>query len=691
MRKAVLLLATATAVVATPVPKEYEHTVTPAAYQPTKETYEQFWDNLKLCDAELGLSECLIESNSEYDFLYEKRIAQCTIKFVEGFCGQLEYDQVEYKYTKDGKVRSHRIIDNGHVYVEEKNCQTTLFADSFLVYQDIIEEINTIIALSPSIEKWTIAKINMALKIIQKNADCTIKSFFNYLNQCAAAHFISDENVQCVKDYLDDDNQCAFAREDEDTWTIPKLVKKYGLFGAEKALNKIKDSYHVSKVSEVMGELRKTLIQASKYKQGLKSIQSTYDTHKQIASLNVCPARFLSLNALRIPGLPVHRVNFHFPLSEALDPFYEKSECDKKCEDYFIFTKKKYEAALKKASTANRRKWGSRCFYITGYDIKFLESGRSEPISWNAIKDGTLRGNQCYKASWHEPESCSSHLTEWVMNVACCKSYHDIIEAHAPTPAPPTKAHQPNYHFLLSNEKNVKYTEYEGPEIITKTIDVKDLFFTKAIVSTSRKGKLLSPDYVDNEEQEFVEEAMKEIINEAKEECDDADIGLFELNKQGYDFGSKFIDFCKKVNYHKTQMDKHTLLAKVDQSQPVPQTYPVLSPHPYHYKTENKYKPTPSPSVDVVINDSHYLGETYTTTYIRDELNIKLNFNRIVPIVSDKCYPQACILSQLASCIDQPETNYENYKVNLPTYTGPSGPAYLYSTNYGNQYPKYQN
>lgn len=639
----------------------------------TEDHFDQYWKNLELCDFNYDLSTCLLKSENELDFLGEEITLKCTVQCVKDFCGGL---------TLTDKSE----IDNGSVHVNEKNCQTTSFANSFLVYQKIITDLNSIIGLTPSLERTTVAKTHLALQITRTNADCVINSFFHFLNQCSAESFISEKDMQCVEEYLTD-TKCEFAEEAVDNWNIPALVQRYGIHGYNKVIEQMEESYQVTDETRWLKELKR--IVSSGAAQKIHFVDTEYDARTQEAAIQVCPQKFNPINTGgEFIGIDANDVAFHFPSdkivqvtkkfegvmeSDVEDPDYVEEKCLDTCREWFTYSKKDYEMIQAGGQGENGVKHlRSRCFAVKGYDIFFIESGRIEPLNFKKQENNFVQGNLCYKASWKEPQSCSSHLTEWRMHLACCTSYADYHAEQVPAPESMTADIQHGY-TLLAAEKI-----YAEPVVDIRKVNPADLLFEKTVVSKSGAGSLASLNTRQFSDPEFVINALDGGVASLAKKCET----LEDLYSKEY-FGHEFKQFCAKVRFHAEavagandnlsdgisgQTDVNGAVSRKLQS---PVSY---DPPPVSYDTPLYDNESPA-EIEFKLGDSYYVGDDAAAVKIGETLHIDLDFSAVVPLVSGKCFPQACVLSQLASCMDEPDAVY-TYDPPLPEYKGQSGNTY---------------
>ena len=627
----------------------------------SKENFDQFWNNLVLCDAEYDLYSCLLDCNDRHTFFNEKRIADCTVKFVSGLCGTL-------KATKSK-------CDNGYIKLDEDNCPTAGFADSLLVFNKMVTDLNSALGVTPSYDPWVYTTIQMAITATRSNADCVITSFFNFLNQCATSNYISSHDIQCVEKHLSDSN-CGFAAEDPEGWNLPYLIERYGLAGAEKVISKLKHGYGYKKDEEVIPALQKVLESiADEDAHGIHSVTTAYDYHTTRSSVNVCPQNWISMNEnFATDGseaIPLEAVAFHFPANGTaefesaevpLDPITDHTIYNT-CEKYFEATKEIYNAS----ADVNP---GDICVSINGYDLHFIESDQTVPLYYEEI-DFTSGSEQCYKASWDEAKSCSSHLTEWQMSVACCKSYASVVADNAPKKHDKYDQYSEYGYELLDEEEPQYYDrqyqqqqsyqqqqQYHEPQPYHQQQqqyhEPQPYYHKPAVAKISRKALVF-------------EHVVKSNSNEGSlARIDDADAVAGTIPQRvvaGFDrLNAELKDKCESIDF--TKIYKYGALYYLQKfCEGVAHTADAIEAHdnPSDLLSAGRYD---APHVEVeykVKKHPYYVGESYASKMTCSTLEIHLDFNSIVPLVSDQCFPQACVLSQLASCMEIPEKEYSSY------------------------------
>jgi len=368
-------------------------------------------------------------------------------------------------------------------------------------------------------------------------------------------------------------------------------------------------------------------------------------------------------------ALPLEAVAFHFPANGTaeydsrevpLDPITDHTIYST-CEKYFEATKEIYNASIDTNP-------GDICVSISGYDLHFIESDKTVPLYYEEI-DYTSGSEQCYKASWDEAKSCSSHLTEWQMSVACCKSYASVVADNAPKKhgkydqyseygyelleedEPQSydrqyyhdrsyhqdSYHQDSYHQDPYHHQQESKPYYKKPAVAK--ISRKALVFEHIVKSNSQEGSLARVDDaepVSGTIPQRVVASFDRLNARLKDKCESIDFSKF------YRYGALYYlqKFCEGVAHQADAIEAHDnpelLSAGRYDSPPVQVEYKVKK-HPY------------------------YVGESYASKMTCSELKIDLDFNSIVPLVSDQCFPQACVLSQLASCMELPEKEYSSY------------------------------
>jgi len=463
-------------------------------------------------------------------------------------------------------------------------------------------------------------------------------------------------------------------------WNLPHMIERYGLAGADQVVSKLKKGYGYKSDDEVIPALQKVLKTITdEDAHGIHSVSTSYDRFNNRSSVNVCPQNWISMNENYAKdgseSIPIDAVAFHFPDSGesvkfggttkvALDPLTDKTIYST-CEKYFESTKEIYNSSLKTNP-------GDICVSINSYNLHFIESDRTLPLYYKSI-NFTSGGKKCYEAAWDEANPCTSHLTEWRMSVSCCKSYATIVAENA------RPQHSDYGYELLDEQVPTQYSQqyqskysYNPPQYQEKAvtkISRKNLVFEHTVKSNSTTGSLARVDgmKVNGTIPKRVSDHYDELAAELKDECDKIDF----KKVSAYGALSSMKAYCEKdANTSST--------AKANSTASVGKAY-LMSAGTYGKKApvEVEYKIKKHP---------YYVGESVASKMSCNALSINLDFNSIVPLVGDQCFPQACVLSQLASCMEVPVKEKKSYGydyVNAPKGNSYSQQKNQYSSGYG--------
>ncbi|OQR80903.1 hypothetical protein THRCLA_11915, partial [Thraustotheca clavata] len=306
--------------------------------------FNSFYDNLKICKAEYTLESCIINSASRHDCFSEQRIKECTTKFITGFCNDLGT-------TTTGKY------DNGYVKCDSSTCADAALADSLLVYNKLLRDVNTALDVTPQFDQWSFTTIKLALASTRNHADCVIKSFFHYLGGCAKSSVLPKRDLKCLDKALSS-SKCEWAQDTADGWNLPQFLQRYGDLAFNSVVGKMKSRFGTSsnaRISKAVQDLLEDV--ADKETQFVEVINSDYDYVKEITSVDVCAPAIDNMALDSESGTDAELVRFHFP-SEKPTEFckakygetaYEDSDDEKsvnlykKCAAFFKETKEKYK------------------------------------------------------------------------------------------------------------------------------------------------------------------------------------------------------------------------------------------------------------------------------------------------------------------------------------------------------------
>ncbi|KAG9413863.1 hypothetical protein AC1031_013072 [Aphanomyces cochlioides] len=303
---------------------------------------------------------------------------------------------------------------------------------------------------------------------------------------------------------------------------------------------------------------------------------------------------------------------------------------------------------------------GDSCFVNNGYSIKFLETGETQPVTFTDIVingEGVSKLSVCKKASWKEPHSCNAHLTQWQQSVTCCKSYETVLRDFQAAWDKKNARNNGNSYGKYSSrgleEEVAQPYSNDRPTAVPASYSTKECPYEKILTSEADTsgnvglhGALYPMDSlfpailsgVHNPTDDLAENALTKIYHDNWETfCSGA-----------FDDGGRVKNWCS--NYATVKLydnnEKKILAAANSGDVQVLGEAPKLN--------------------------SCYLSESSTYTKLCKTLKRTWELDTVVPILSTKCFPQSCVLAQLAKCADLPEkeTGYDYVAQPQPGYTG---------------------
>ncbi|CAK4973950.1 unnamed protein product [Aphanomyces euteiches] len=304
---------------------------------------------------------------------------------------------------------------------------------------------------------------------------------------------------------------------------------------------------------------------------------------------------------------------------------------------------------------------GDSCFVNNGYSIKFLETGETQPVTFTDIVikgEGVTKLSVCKKASWKEPHSCNAHLTQWQQSVTCCKSYETVLrEFQAAWDKKNARNYGNSYGKYssrgLEEEVAQPYSD-DRPTAVPASYSTKDCPYEKILTSKA-----------DNHYPPTLHGALYTMDNL-----------LFALEFGVHDpfdeqsayllsrYNSAWQSICPSAFNDNGRVNEWCL--KQTDSAP-----------PKYNHNEYGILSASNPGAELVIGEtpkwnSCYLSESSTYTKLCKTLKRTWELDTVVPILSTQCFPQSCVLAQLAKCADLPEkeTGYDYVAQPQPGYTG---------------------
>ncbi|KDO17706.1 hypothetical protein SPRG_16895 [Saprolegnia parasitica CBS 223.65] len=497
-----------------------------------EDRFRRFYDNLKICKAENALESCIISSASRADCMSAARIKQCTSSFITGLCSDLE-------------TTTTKAFDNGYVKCSADTCTDAALADSLLVYNKLLRDVNTALDVTPQFDQWSFTTIKLALASTRNHADCVIKGFLNYLDGCAASSELPKRDLVCLDEALNN-GKCEWGRETADGWNLAQFLKTYGQVAFNNVVSSMQHRFGVSNergIDKAITEVLLSVMQEST--QVVQTVNTKYDFTNKVTSVDVCAVTLPEYQLDAEDGTDVSTVLFHFAKTEQ-DAFnslvygetvYDNRAPDDttkvnlydKCETFLRRRRRPLSKARARTgredceakitamddATLNplacgadhdaehgftgyldtthwcnigRRELGNqgdKCFTYSGYSIFFLESGETQDLTLEAIPD--------------------SHLTQWQMHVGCCKSYATVLQelqdtwaakyesryetdyhyrGYKPTKNAPTDEH---YRTLLEEDTLLEEGGYSKaptkPTVVSPKYDCKNAAYEATILS----------------------------------------------------------------------------------------------------------------------------------------------------------------------------------------------------------------
>ncbi|OQS07344.1 pre-mRNA-splicing factor 38A [Thraustotheca clavata] len=442
-------------------PSSYKRTAAPPTAPPSRGVteFKQFWNTVDYCDAELALTECLVQCNVIQDFATSARVANCIKQFTSTLCK---------KVPTDG-------CDTGRVSVTSQNCTSDAVIAAMYTIGEIQKvtigddkaPVNLYKADNP--DSFTAIKLAVTMQGLVNYGNCIGGSLLNYASTCDAKKYFGGKTNKCVSNILktckgkdteepiigkglslgDILTTTVFPPNSSDEYVdsherghvqhAALLSSEYGRLPSRGDDRKFIYDHHTSDPREV--DKLATLIQnASAVTYRTVPVEIKRHQHKvNEAKLSVCPNAYVPLN-YRIPfdtltpgmysskgGIPAVAANYDlpgFPINDTAFHFPAQT---------YNSVKKKWEPAVYTNSTANQfpkgtpldpitprggirdtcekfhflsmLAWfagedtGDYCFTIDGYTAEFLENNEVQPLSWDEIAvAATCSNNQDLQA-----------------------------------------------------------------------------------------------------------------------------------------------------------------------------------------------------------------------------------------------------------------------------------------------------
>lgn len=290
----------------------------------------------------------------------------------------------------------------------------------------------------------------------------------------------------------------------------------------------------------------------------------------------------------------------------------------------------------------------------------------------------------CYTASWRNQKTCVSHLTEWQMNVRCCKSYAQAKEDNTPkvyvtkaplyavpppqqyysTQAPPyyqQSAPQSYYQpqSLLEDNYETQAPAYVPPTYVQPTYTAPQAYEPTYVQPTYTAPQAYEPTYASPTYDTYTPEVY-EYTHTVVSNIDQGTI--VEFSEGGVLIGNGDL----VVKYNEWADD---LLEAKERAENVTENateyLTVLKKLYYqkHVEVHDYSRTFELPKVRT--HKGYYVGNDHHSKNTCERLSIDIDFGQVIPLVVGHCYPQSCLLSQYVSCIENPADDYKRFR---PTY-----------------------
>ncbi|ETW00615.1 hypothetical protein H310_07186 [Aphanomyces invadans] len=532
-----------------------------------KKPFDQFYDNLKLCKVEGDLALCIATAQSRRDCMSDKRVNKCTSQFVTALCSELAT-------TTTGTY------NNGYFSATTDSCVDAALADSLLVYNKLLREVNTALSITTQFDQWTFTTVKLALASTRNHADCVIKSFFNFLTESANNKVLRKQDRQCLDEALNNKN-CEWAQDATDGWNLPSFLRRYGNLAFNQAIRYMESRFGSSQKSQLNHAIS-DLLEAVKDQntQFVEFINSDYDFTHRTTTVQLCsfvpPSHSVGyqMNG-KVVGVDASKIKFHLPITDSHDIWYAEPTTSWKkrkgekvppivatCDAYYKETKDAYDADV-----ATGTKWMA---YKVKADSSFV--GRR----------GKNLDVECIKAD--EGEGCK-----------------------------------------LFSDKEIAAAVDDANK------DDKD---NKKKVKTFSVG-----DRVDAAHAAFVKKA-RDTLGTSPDRC--------------FGLSGHFIRFLETGEVKPVTFADPTVRTFDGK------TVAIKSPY---CKAASWVEPHSC--------NSHLTHSSFKR--LCQTLKRSWDLDTVVPIVSTRCFPQSCVLAQLAKCMDVPEkveTGYDYVTKPQPGYNG---------------------
>ncbi|OQR86336.1 hypothetical protein ACHHYP_10651 [Achlya hypogyna] len=410
-------------------------TTTAAPLAPGQSEFNQFWNTVTYCDAELALSECLVKCNVINDFASSGRVAKCIEEFTDTVCTSIPADG----------------CNNGRVSLRAESCTNNAVVAAMYtigeiqktVIGDELAPVELFKADNP--DSFSSIKLAVTMQALVNYGNCLSGSLLNYADTCNSHQYFDARTNQCVAKvlatcdgksageavignpiHLGDILTTLAAPTDPVPVPTPEPLPSpadpgYSPYNGHAYIRK----HHTNDAAEIE-RLSALIKNASTIKYHTVNVNlKRHRNSPNEAEFTVCPNAYTPLNyrlpfsavtppmvsaiggipaevaAYDIPGFPINDTAFHFPAQT-----YDEVAKKWKPAVYAAGSKNQFPAGTpldpitpaggirdtcEKFNFLSMLAWfagedtGDYCFTIDGYTAEFVESNEVHPLSWSEV------------------------------------------------------------------------------------------------------------------------------------------------------------------------------------------------------------------------------------------------------------------------------------------------------------------
>jgi hypothetical protein len=375
-----------------------------------KAKFEQFWTSSEICDNEFFLSSCYIDTRSLNKFGRESRKASCVKRFVHKSCEagfETSIAGTASDYSDSSTIKD--IQDH-----KTKGCTTRALSNALMVMSRMNGDIKDGAdkydgnKFTNAQDVWTLIKLEAALKSTRQHAHCVINAFLNYMNQCSADDFISEEDMECLSESMQLD--CGIVEHHDDTNT--DFLGSGS--GSVSPIEQEQGAWHLGSIFNVLKEAAENLYDYT----DIHTIETHYDYHMKESHLTIDRSTSDQFDLISPDGVDRDDVHYVVPSFDA-DGSMQTNMTDASiydtCSEYFNLGKDEAENSAILSHTSDK------CYSVSSWSIIFLEDGNPRNMEWEHA------GTDKVRAKWNDVQGCGTRLTQWSTRIACCKSYATVL------------------------------------------------------------------------------------------------------------------------------------------------------------------------------------------------------------------------------------------------------------------------